>query len=228
MNDFHDAKAYLQKKIGDGNDPQGALFNDMVSFMQAISRNDYAAAEHSIQRIARESQGDLYQEVGKVTRKLHDAICSFRDSIDPKMREFATSEVPNAVDKLQGVITRTEEAANKTMSVVDKYFSTMDTLKEHVERVQGPPETRDYLRQFRSQLEEDMTVILTTQSFQDLTGQTIRKVIKLVGDIEGELVKLITTFGVREEPEEPAPLSVDAEETVSQADVDDLLKNFGF
>jgi chemotaxis protein CheZ len=71
-----------------------------------------------------------------------------------------------------------------------------------------------------------MTTILTTQSFQDLTGQTIKKVIQLVTDIETELVKLIATFGVKIEAGAAVPVAV--VEKVNQADVDDLLKEFGF
>ena len=62
-------------------------------------------------------------------------------------------------------------------------------------------------------------MILTTQSFQDLTGQTIKKVIALVGDLEAELVRLIATFGVTIDPE--AASKVPKAEQVSQSDVDD-------
>ncbi|MFZ6008663.1 MAG: protein phosphatase CheZ, partial [Nitrospirota bacterium] len=88
-----------------------------------------------------------------------------------------------------------------------------------------PDESVAYLKDFKNKLEDDLTEILTAQSFQDITGQTIKKVIKLVGDIEEELVKLIATFGVK--IEHGAKAEVTPEE-VSQADVDDLLKEFGF
>ncbi len=83
-----------------------------------------------------------------------------------------------------------------------------------------------YLKKFKGDIEDDLTEILTTQSFQDLTGQTIKKVIKLVGDIEEELVKLIATFGVKMEPGLRAEMT--NPEKVSQEDVNDLLKDFGF
>lgn len=231
MNNIINAKEYIEKKIGHGDDPRVDLFNDMVSFMEAISLNDYDTAESAIERIAHESQGELYNEVGRVTRKLHDAIRGFRDAIDPKVREIAESDMPNTVDKLQMVIEKTEEAANKTMGIVDTYLVGMDQLDSHLRNIQGPAESIDFLNQFRGKLEMDMIDILTTQSFQDLTGQTIKKVIKQVGEIEFELVKLVATFGTHDEKNAP-PVSLaasdEAPETVSQSDVDDLLKNFGF
>jgi chemotaxis protein CheZ len=57
-------------------------------------------------------------------------------------------------------------------------------------------------------------------------GQTIRKVITLVGDVESELVKLVASFGVKIERGREEEQTVS--EIVSQSDVDDLLKDFGF
>jgi len=101
----------------------------------------------------------------------------------------------------------------------------MDDLATHIRKVQGPPETVAFLKEFKNGLEDDLTEILTTQSFQDLTGQTIKKVITLVHDIEHELVRLVTSFGVKiEGSKEPVAVV----EKVSQKDVDELLKDLGF
>jgi chemotaxis protein CheZ len=222
-----DAREFFDKRIGDVNDPRLVLFNDLVAFMDAIAISDYDGAEGAMQSIVRNSRGGLYNEVGKVTRRLHDAVWGFREGIDPKVRELATSDMPDAVDKLQFVISETEHAANKTMGIVEKYIQTMEGLGDHIGRVEGPAETIAYLRNFRCEFEDDLTAILTAQQFQDLTGQTIRKVIALVADIEHELVKLITTFSDAT-PDAVAAAPMGTPEVVSQADVDDLLKEFGF
>jgi len=219
-------KEVIAAKYPDPDDPRLLLFDDMVVFLNAVTAHDYAKADETIQKIIMESQGDLYNEVGKVTRKLHDAVKSFKDSIDPKLSELAKNDMPNAVDRLHFVITKTEEAANKTMSIVEKYIMKMDEVADQIRKVQGPPETISYLKAFKNELEDDLTVILTTQSFQDLTGQTIKKVIELVAELEAELVKLIATFGVTIAPE--AASKGPKPEQVNQSDVDDLLKNFGF
>ena len=222
-----DAREFFDKKIGDINDPRLVLFNDLVAFMDAIAVSDYDTADAAMQGIVRNSRGGLYNEVGKVTRTLHDAVRGFRDGIDPKIRDLATSDMPDAADKLQFVIAETEHAASKTMAIVEKYIHTMAGLGDHIRRIEGPPETIHYLKKFKGEFEDDLTAILTAQQFQDLTGQTIRKVIALVADIEHELVKLITTFsdgmldGVAVAP-------AGTPELVSQSDVDDLLKEFGF
>ena len=223
---MRDAINFLTCQGMDTADPRYALFDEMVVFMNAIAVQDYEKADNAIQCILKRGQNDLFQEVGKVTRKLHDSIRSFKEALDPKLKDMAVTEMPNAVDQLNVVIERTEAAANKTMGIVEKYILIMDELAAHIRNLNEPEESVKYLKTFKAGLEDDLTEILTTQSFQDLTGQTIKKVIKLVGDIEVELVKLITTFGVK--PELGAVENIEAPEKVSQEDVNELLKDFGF
>jgi chemotaxis protein CheZ len=201
--------------------------------MESVSAGDYEKADTLIQGLmqsppgqAPSGQDDLFKEVGKVTRKLHDSIKSFKEALDPRLKDMAIKDMPSAIDRLQFVIEKTEDAANKTMGIVEKYIITMDELSSHVRNIKEPQASAEYLKKFKNELEDDLTEILTTQSFQDLTGQTLKKVITLVGDIEKELVSLIATFGVKSE--QSAQVTTLAEEKVSQEGVDDLLKEFGF
>jgi chemotaxis protein CheZ len=220
------AKDFFKEKGLGMNDPKHAIFDDIVSFMDAVAAQDYEKADKAIQSIISKGQSDLFKEVGKVTRKLHDSLRSFKEAIDPKLRDIAVSEMPCAIDRLQFVIDKTEEAANKTMGIIEKYILSMDEVASHIRNLNGPEDSVSYLKRFKNQLEDDLTDILTAQSFQDITGQTIKKVIELVGDLENELVKMITTFGVK--IDESKKLETVASEKVSQEDVDDLLKEFGF
>jgi chemotaxis protein CheZ len=221
-----DAKDFFEKKGISSNDPRYALLDDMVNFMNAIAAQDYEKADEAIQKIMNKGQSDLFKEVGKVTRKLHDAIMSFKEAIDPRLKDMAMTDMPSAIDRLQFVIDKTEDAANKTMGVVEKYILGMDDLATHIRNFKEPEESVTYLKYFKNSLEDDLTEILTAQSFQDITGQTIKKVIKLVGDVEDELVKLIATFGVK--IEDGRKVEAVVPDKVSQEDVDDLLKDFGF
>lgn len=217
-------KLYESKGITK-DDPKYALIEEITNFMNAVSQGDYGKADLIMNSIIQKSQSDLFKEVGKVARKLHDSLKSFREALDPRLKEIATQQMPRAVDQLQMVIDKTEEAANKTMEIVEKYILKMDDLANHIREIQGPEASVNYIKEFKNSLEDDLTEILTTQSFQDLTGQVLKKVINLVGDLEVELLKLITTFGLKIEEKKTVPKEV---EKVSQEDVDDLLKEFGF
>ncbi|WP_353683457.1 protein phosphatase CheZ [Thermodesulfovibrio sp. 3907-1M] len=220
-----DPVKFYEKKGIAKDDPKYVLLEEITNFMNAVTQGDYEQADRIMNNIIQKSQSDLFKEVGKVARKLHDSLKSFREALDPRLREIATQQMPRAVDQLQMVIDKTEEAANKTMEIVEKYILKMDDLANHIRGLQGPSESVEFLREFKNSLEDDLTEILTTQSFQDLTGQVLKKVITLVGDLEIELLRLITTFGLKIEEKEAAKKEV---EKVSQEDVDELLKEFGF
>lgn len=206
-------------------DPRYILLEEITKFMNMVAHGDFEQADKIMNSIIQKSQSDLFREVGKVARKLHDSLKSFREALDPRLKEIAIERMPRAVDQLQMVIDKTEEAANTTMEIVEKYILKMDDVANHIRQLQGPSESIEFLRDFKNSLEDDLTKILTTQSFQDLTGQILKKVITLVGDLEVELVRLITTFGLKIEEREIVKKEV---EKVTQEDVDNLLKEFGF
>lgn len=224
VSELRDAKEFLEKRIS--SPAESTWVAAIVEFMDAIANQDYERAEEAVSRITTKGQDDLFKEVGRVTRKLHDSLKSFKEAIDPRLKEMTAVEMPSAIDRLRFVIDKTEEAANKTMGIVEKYILSMDELSSHIRNLKEPEESVNYLKGFKNRLEDDLTEILTTQSFQDITGQVIKKVIGLVGDIEEELVKLIATFGVK--IEEGKKVETMIPEKVSQEDVDDLLKEFGF
>ncbi|KAF0178988.1 MAG: chemotaxis protein CheZ [Nitrospirae bacterium] len=225
-----DAKAYFESKSGAALGANQVIFERLVEFMTAVSNQDFEKADEVMKTIMSAGDAGLFREVGKVTRKLHDSIRSFKEALDPKLKDMAVTEMPNAVDQLQLVIERTEAAANKTMNIVEKYILSMDDVSSHLRNMTGPEESVAFLKSFKNSLEDDLTEVLTTQSFQDLTGQSIKKVITLVGDVESELVRLIATFGVKMEPAKEATYYGPGShaDKVSQEGVDDLLKDFGF
>ena len=239
VKELHDAKEYLGNKF-DKSDPKHEIFNKMLELLDAMSSQEYSQVETIIEQLVTDTDSDIFKEVGMITRKLHDSINEFKNSIDTGLDKLTNESVPNAVDKLQFVMTRTEEAANKTMSIVERYFDEADDFSKHLENVSGPEESLNYLKTFKEAMDNDLTEILTAQQFQDITGQTIKKVITLVNTVEVELLGLISNHGMPLKVEQPdvekpeAKNGVDewADETphekVSQSDVEALLGDFGF
>ena len=225
VKELRDAKEFLSKKI-DPKDPNSKAIEGLMAFMEAVTAKDYAAADAAVELLVKSPEDGLYKEVGKVTRRLHDSLKSFKEAIDPKISSLVKNEVPSAVDRLQFCVQKTEEAANKTMGIVEKHLLQLDDLAGHIRKLQGPEDSVKYMKDFKNRLEDDLTEIITTQSFQDLTGQTIQKVIQLVADIEKELVGMVAAFGLKIDM--GAKGSEEVREKVSQAGVDDLLKEFGF
>ncbi|MEM3554059.1 MAG: protein phosphatase CheZ [Candidatus Bathyarchaeia archaeon] len=214
-------KFYEERGIS-RDDPKYLLLEEITNFMDAVSQRQYDEADRILNSIIQKSQGGLFREIGRVARKLHESLKSFREIIDPGLKEIALEHMPEAADQLEAVIGKTEEAADRTIGIVEKHLLKMDELAEHIRAIQGPEDSVQFLRDFKDSLAGDLMEILTVQSFQDLTGQIIKRVIALVRDLESELLRLITTSSLEIEERQ----AVKKVERVTQQDIDRLLKEF--
>ena len=154
----------------------------------------------------------LYQEVGKLTRALHNAITNFHIDGDEEKDDDDISNMSEATDRLGYVMKLTDRAANKTLDLVEDSLPVADALKTEaaslksewerlVQRDMTPEQFRGLywrLDEFFQRLDQDtnklsanMTEILMAQDFQDLTGQVINKVTGLVKEVETSLVDLV-------------------------------------
>ena len=240
VTELHDAKEYFNSTLPK-DDPKHNVYDLMLNVMEAIAAKEYQKVEGIVEQLAKETDSNLFREVGKITRKLHDSLEEFKGSIDSGLQKLTKDDVPNAIDKLQFVITKTEDAANRTMGIVERYFEESDSFSEHIENIKGNDESAGYFRALKNSLDNDMTSILTAQQFQDITGQTIKKVIDLINHVEVELLRLVSTFGMHIRPvsekdgdtagsdqDTIAESGEKAVEKVTQSDVEALLNDCGF
>lgn len=158
----------------------------------------------------------LFQEIGRLTRELHEAINGVL--LDDRLEEIVHMEMPDARARLTHVIEMTEDAANNTLNAVERLIpmveqltSGADTLAEGWQKFMArqmavedfrnlSKEMRDFLVGFAgeaAQIQSLLNSVLMAQGFQDLTGQIIRRVITLVSDIEKKLVQLLRISGER-------------------------------
>jgi len=226
VKDLHDASDMLSKNFDEG-DSRAKSLADIVAVIDAMAKRDFKQADKLIKRVMLGAEGDLYHQIGHVTRKLHNSLKEFRQTLDPRIRRIADEEVPQAVDSLEYVIKKTEEAANRTLAVVEKHQLGLDEFEEQLKTLEVSDDFMVHLDKFRSSLRDDLNEIMLAQEFQDITGQTIRRVIDLVNAIEAELIGLIATFGVKQESSKE-DLAKPTTEKMTQGDIEGLLKEFGF
>jgi chemotaxis protein CheZ len=196
------------------------LARNLVESLEAGREEDALTA---IAQLAGFRDSILFQEVGRLTRELHDAINSF--VVDSNLADIAESEMPNAAERLMHVIDMTEEAANTTLAAVEDAMPLAEALRNdsrHLaaswERFKAREMTVDDFRAMSRELEvflrdtQDnaealngkLSEVLMAQGYQDLTGQIIRKVIDLVRDVEAKLVELVRLSGARKEQQAAA------------------------
>lgn len=188
----------------------------LVDHLEAGNEQD---AGRLISELAGTGSDTLFQEVGRLTRELHDSINSF--VMDARLADIAENEMPNAAERLRYVIATTEQAANTTLGAVEQSLPLADSLRSDARhladqwaRFNSRQLTVDDFRELSGELSQFLTVtqtnsealhdklseVLMAQGYQDLTGQVIRKVITLVNDVEGKLVQLVRLSGNRTKP----------------------------
>lgn len=206
--------------------PQISL-EEAKALVIALEAGDNESANQIINSVASPENKELFAEVGKLTRQLHDSLTSFQ--LDPKIANLATDDIPDAKERLSYVMNMTEQAANKTMDAVDSSLPLADKINNGLNELKPEwdklMQRQIQLGEFKSlcyaindfiesaekdsaQLHLNMTEIMMAQDFQDLTGQVIKRVIELVKEVEDSLIHLLTVFG------EPASISTNEEDEV--------------
>jgi len=193
---------------------------DLVSLDEAkllveyLEKGDRENANSLIDVITMRESTELFSEVGKLTRQLHDSLNNFQ--IDERIANLMQDEIPDARSRLIYVIEETEKAANTTMDAVEKCMPLAEGLNTRLNNI--IPEWQKLMsRQIEvgefknlcldldkliadasrdsSILNALLTEVLMAQGYQDLTGQVIRRVIELVKEVEDSLVTMLTAFG---------------------------------
>ncbi|GBL04028.1 protein phosphatase CheZ [Glaciecola sp. KUL10] len=191
----------------------------LVEYLEA---NDKASANSLVEAITMRESTELFSEVGKLTRQLHDSLRTFQ--VDDRIMGLTQDEIPDARTRLNYVIEETEKAANTTMDAVERSMPIAETINDRLSAIMPEWEKlmgrQIELGEFKSlclELDEILkstnkdsailngllTEVLMAQGYQDLTGQVIRRVIELVKEVEESLVSMLTAFGDQELKDKP-------------------------
>ncbi len=185
--------------------------NDLTA---ALKSGDDTNANQLIAELTTLRESSLFQELGKLTRDIHESINSFGS--DERMVALTQDEIPDAKERLNFIVTKTDEAAHRTMNDVEQAMEIVDAFNHKGKHIlQGWNKFRtsemskseflslsDELDQFLSSINDEsdkvkakMTDIMMAQDYQDLTGQMIKQVINMVQEVEEKLVRLVAISG---------------------------------
>lgn len=179
--------------------------------LQTLEAKDVGGTIQLITQLQKMRDESLYQEVGRLTRTLHESIKNFH--ID---RDMSDEDDENAKNRLAYVVNLTARAANKTMDKVEESMPLSEDISTGAEELNTqwncfldkqmqPDEFRDMTKRITAflniaesnskKMNENLSDILLAQDYQDLTGQVIQKVATMVTDVEAQLVNLVLMAG---------------------------------
>lgn len=220
-------------------------FQTLIGWVEV---RDQAAVEAWINQREQATHQHLFEQIGRLTRGLYD-------SINTLQADSGADENP-ASHRLQFVIDRSQDSANRVLDAVDEAQPIADRLLKRSEELAvqwdrlGKRELSagDFrklygqLGQFLEAVTQDcndlnsrLQSIVLAQDFQDLTGQVLARVIDMLTQVEHSLLSLISEQSTGETNDTQAlekglgpSTRASSDAVANQEDVDDLLSSLGF
>jgi chemotaxis protein CheZ len=196
-------------------------YRPLIADLQAaLDAGDEPAFRNAFEKLREGMDAPLMPELRRLTATAQSALRRFRE--EARIDALAGHEVPDARKRLAHVVQLTDEAAHRTLDLVERSGPLVDqTAREAAELLESwkihgsrtlaaaslwPERTLGFLE--RSLEDADrvralLSEMLLAQGYQDITGQIIRGVISLVGEIEdvlGQLVQLTNGEDTRRMP----------------------------
>jgi chemotaxis protein CheZ len=183
---------------------------ELAELVAAWNEGDEHRFMAQIDALAATHQHMLMKNVGELTRGIADALERF--CVDARVEDLSRKDVPDARVSLEHVLKLTDEAAHRTMDLVEQSHVPAESILRGVSEVL--PRWRTCLEgqlsdEQRTALIDDMTAflqaaeghaeciranlseVLLAQGYQDLSGQIIRSVMNLIDEIQEALAGLV-------------------------------------
>ena len=238
-----------------GDSPDLEALFDSIAASQQKEADPASSPVATVANTAEPSTAVMYEQIGQLTRKMHDAL---RDLGYDKSLEKVADAIPDAKDRLGYIASLTESAAERVLNATDLAKPYQDEIESRALALTArweqlyanqlsiaefknlAEDTRQYLGQVPKQTQAtnaQLLEIVMAQDFQDLTGQVIKKMMDMVHILEKELVTFLIEFspdskkaGLDNNLLNGPVINPEGRTDVvsSQQQVDDLLESLGF
>ena len=198
----------------------------------------------------------IYERLGGIVRQLHDSLREL--GYDRSLTNVAT-QVTDAQGRLEYIATLTEQAATKVLNAIDVSIPAQDVLAkdaqeiserwtllfdgklsiEELKKLAG--DSQLFSKQVVDSADAEkarLLEIMMAQDFQDITGQLIKKIVKITQSLETELAQLLRDHAPESRTSAVTAAEFESTELMSgpsipanalaQNDVDSLLGDLGF
>ncbi len=213
------------------------------SIDSALARIFQEKMDQYLQRIM---EGHFYKdmtlELKKGLDEIYRKLSQLREAvggegIDPESANMVFQE---ASDQLDAILKATEQATEQIMDITEGFQQKLAEM-EAVASSLPDGEVKQRLMALLSQSNSDCLDIITACSFQDITGQRVKKVITALHEIEERILEILVATGIKikakkegrdeldieEEAKKAVDLLKGPQEGVDQGSVDDLLAELG-
>ena len=115
--------------------------NRLKQLSKAVETGDNEVADQLIGELTTLRESALFQELGKLTREIHESINAFH--ADEKIVRLAKEDIPDAKERLNYIITKTDEAAHRTMEGTEDVLRVVEAFNRQAAEIQHHHDQHD-------------------------------------------------------------------------------------
>ena len=195
---------------------------------ELLNSPDGPAFEQALDVMVRQREQRLFRALGQLARDLHGAVRRLGGEL---AQDGMPGIVADARQHLQDALEMSAQAAHRSLDFAERMRPQAESLAHNAGEVlkwtNGNDAAAVLAREavdFAGSCRDVLSDMVLAQSWQDLTGQRIKKVASFIGSVETSMLDLVRLTGALAGGEAP----VSAVKVSSQDDADRLLSEFGF
>ena len=199
-----------------------------VELRDLLNSPDGTTFEQALDVMVRQREQRLFRALGQLARDLHDAVRRVGGEL---AHEGVPGTVADARQHLNEALEMSAQAAHRSLDFAERMRPQAESLAQNAGEMlkwSNDSDAAGVLAReavgFAVNCSEGLADMVMAQSWQDLSGQRIKKVANCIGAVESSLLELVRLTGALAGSEAPASVV----KVSSQDDADRLLSEFGF
>ncbi|HIE40786.1 MAG TPA: chemotaxis protein CheZ [Thiomicrorhabdus sp.] len=158
------------------------------ALLNALQDDNQTQAGKLLDELTQLRESELYQRLSCLTHNLHETL---DEMVDNRLLRQIKHDLPDVTERLEYMQASIDEACSKTLTSTERALDLSESItlliQEHLDKNQVEAAQKQL-----SELNTELTNILLAQSFQDLTGQVLNRVLLIVSALEQSLRQLIS------------------------------------
>ncbi|HPI93936.1 MAG TPA: protein phosphatase CheZ [Deltaproteobacteria bacterium] len=242
-------KAYFEKNGYEPLEQLVVFLDTLKDAIVSLTNADLVRSADLLQRLKAITTDDLFRSIGELTRELHESIKDIQLFLEPILTNITEEDIQGLSSKLTHVSTLVKDTSEKTLDLLfarQEKAVADNAVYGIIARHIMADEKKEALKQLKllkdhnHELVNELMRISELQIHADLVDQIVKKVCRVVENMELRLVDLIRRYSrgvgiVRIEPGKrdgtkihgPVIPGQGVGVATSQDDVDGLLKSLG-
>ena len=232
---LREIRELLVSQLGGGAARKNEVVETLNQLLGAIEQGNTEHVDSALTQLGVERNDELHGKIGHLTRSLHNALGELRQHLQAQHYSLDSTNIPEATDRLEAIIEMAFKAGEQSFVYMDHQTETLRQIKQSLDSLEdsleqdampGAGDLRFFIDNQRTLLQDlaQTTLnILVAQEYQDVAAQVLKRVIRLLNDLERQLLNLLSLFRLNEDP-----ASDELPERVDQDTANSMLKKMGF